>query len=89
MNIYVSRRGPAGGNARGSAQKESAPRRRRRTHKAPPSHSEAETHFRFRQNAANRHVSGLSSQGGITVTDSQGISPYSVGRGSGSGWHMI
>ena len=28
-------------------------------------------------------------QGGITVTDSQGVSPYSVCRTGGAGWHLL
>lgn len=35
------------------------------------------------------HVSDLSSHGGITVTDSQGFSPYSMYRFCGRSWHDI
>ena len=44
-------------------RKRSGPKRHR-THKAPPAYGEAErkAHFRFRQNAASRHVSDLSTQ---------------------------
>ena len=66
--------------------------KRPETHTASLTRSEAEQeklHFRFRQNATNRHVSDLSSQRGITVTDSQGFSPYSMRRLRGCGWRTI
>ena len=47
------------------------------------------TRFRFRQNAAIHHVSDLSSYRGITVTDSQGFSPYSMRRISSRGQRDI
>jgi len=56
----------------------------RGTHKTPPVHGEAES-----ESALPVPAECGQPQGGITVTDSQGVSPYSVCRTGGAGWHLL
>ena len=92
-NLFVSSPPPQGRPGKHSSNgAKNAPPHRKRTTKSPAAmmaRPDRNTRFRFRQNAAIRHVSDLSSQGGITVTDSQGFSPYSMCRISGRGQRNI